>query len=360
MICIRYIVGVICLQLMIGWGIDATAQELSVGGYLQTWMILSQSQKIELAEGTEQYDTWGFRIRRARISARARLNDTFSVNSLFEFAGRDRNMLDFNFTGNFSNSFNLTAGQFIPAGQMFDTGRLSSSVLLFYERPTISVELSRAMRYDSFRDIGVMANGKIGPVWYAAHVCNGLGRYSSAGDVIYDRKFGQGLYGARVDIDLLPRVTVGGHYTVNRQDNIIQTGIPPGTIDRTSFSFRAAATDIPVPGLFAQFEYGNYTNAEGSSELTSDGWYVTAGYSVKPELMILGRYDTYMPDLPFTAFPPKENNITVGALYFIREGNREIFRIGLNYGYRDQKLIASEEVNRTNSIVLWVQVRSMP
>jgi hypothetical protein len=363
MSCIRSIGFVICVATLLSVvsGVNVWGQELKIGGYFQTWIMPTQNQKIEYSENTEQFDTWGFRIRRARINAGAKLNHIFHFNSLFEFAGRDRNLMDFYLTATFSNLFTITAGQFIPAGQMFDTGRLRSSTLLFYERPTISGELSRFMRFDSFRDIGIMINGKSGPLWYAAHIGNGLGRYSSAGDIIYDRKFGQGLYGARIDLDIIPELMIGGHYSINRQENVGQTDSAPITLDRSSYSFRAATDGLALSGLFTQFEYGNFTNAEGANNISSDGWYLTAGYRISPKLSILGRYDTFSTDISDLSIKPKENNITFGGLYIIKEEYREILRVGLNYAYGDRITADTEEIsNRTHKVILWIQVRSMP
>lgn len=86
----------------------ATAQtNLDVGGYLQTWYIADQ--QTELLSG-ETINTQGFRLRRARITARGELNDRFSATIWTDFAGGDNVLLDFHADVRFHPAFNIRFG----------------------------------------------------------------------------------------------------------------------------------------------------------------------------------------------------------------------------------------------------------
>ncbi len=344
-------------MLLISSPFHLNSQELKIGGYMQTWLLLADKLSEESTFSESSAATWGFRIRRARLSARSKLNNTFSLTSWVEFAGRDRNLLDFYLTAEISPAIVLSIGQFRPHGQMYDTGLLSSSALLLYERPSISSSLAGHMRYDSYRDIGLMMNGKTGPVRYAVHMNNGHGRYTSAGTMITRRNFGEGLYGARIDLQAITGLVIGGHYTVNYQKDITVEGSQATDIDRNSYSFRAALERFPLPDFFLQFEYGGGANKETAPHLTYEGWYATTGYHITPALAAVVRYDTYSENSIVNTL--NEKNITLGLLYYVFENSREIVRLGLNYAYRDQD--AAPDIRRQrNTVLLWIQIRSIP
>lgn len=324
--------------------------QLKVGGYLQTWLILNQHQ--ETADGDQ--DTWGYRIRRARLTAQADITDMFRVDSWVEFSGAQPQLLDFILDIRISPEFNLRLGQFRPAGQMYKTGMLSSSRLTFYERPAIASRLSSIMGYDAFRDIGIQAMGSSGPLWYGFHILNGMGRFTQAGTNITSRDFGGGLYGGRIDINPLDGLIFGGHFSMNKQSNVVRDGSAPYDIDRISYSIRIVTDDLGIPGLFSQLEAGG-GRVDDTQRFDFSGWYLQAGYRINPSWSVLARYDYYSEN-PETGPAIEEDNLTLGVIYYWMQNNREIIRAGANFAIGDSEPGAFAR----QIFLLWFQIRFIP
>ena len=346
---------------------NASAQTtLDLGGYMQTWYIANQ--QTEFSTG-ETINTNGFRLRRARITARGELNERFSATIWTDLAGSNNILLDFYADAKFHPAFNIRFGQFIMPGQSFDTARLVSSRLIFWERPGVSTALASGMGFDAFRDIGVMVYGRHKNLWYGVHAGNGTGRFTQAGTHITQRKAGGGLYGARVDYELSHGLTIGGHISTNQQRDVVERDVGPFDIDRTSRSLRIAKNNLGIDRLYTQFEYmwlqanddsyGVRTGLDGTYDL--DGFYVEIGYGITKKWHILGRYDR-MNQEPgqaggFTAADSfKRDQFTLVITRFLFHNDREIFRAHLNYA------LGSSSPDDLNShiLVLVMQLRFIP
>lgn len=324
--------------------------QLKVGGYMQTWLILNQHQESR----EENTDTWGFRLRRARLTGQTDLADIFQIVTWIEFSGPQRHLLDFYITAKISPALNNRLGQFRAPGQMYYTGILSSSQLLFYERPAISTRLSGYMGYDSFRDIGLQVMGSVGPVWYALYMGNGMGRFVQAGSNIASRDFGSGLYGGRVDINPVKGFIIGTHFAMNKQSNVIRDGSSPYDINRTSYSFRFATDDFIISDLFTESELGGGV-VDDTDTFNYKGWYIQAGYRLSNSLSLITRYD-FIKENTGSVTITEEQNLTFGIMHYVMQQNKEIIRLGANYSFGDSK---PGGLNR-NIFLLWVQIRFIP
>jgi len=104
---------------------SANAQiKLDVGGYMQNWYIANQSTEVLTSSqgnlsvlGSKTIETQGFRIRRARITARGSIGEKFSTTTWIEFAGSTPSLLDFHIDAHIRPWFNIRLGQFIMPGQ---------------------------------------------------------------------------------------------------------------------------------------------------------------------------------------------------------------------------------------------------
>lgn len=350
--------------------------KLDVGGYMQNWYIANQStDQLTASEGlapvlsSESLETQGFRIRRARITARGRLGDKFSTTTWIELAGSTPSVLDFHVDAHLRPWFNIRIGQFMMPGQSYDTSRLVSSRLIFYERSPITTTLSNVMGYSAFRDVGIMAYGQYGKLWYGVHAGNGAGRFNYAGSTITERKSGGGLYGARVDLELFDGFSIGSHIATNQQKDVVQAGTGPFDINRTSWSFRAVTNNLGIDGLFSQLEYMSLTGKDDSrgvnlttnGEYKLHGFYAELGYRFTREWHVVGRFDE-MVQKPgqsgltgaFNRFG--QNNYTVGVSRYIYDESAELVRIHLNYSFGE-----SGPMDLNNSILVMVfQLRFIP
>lgn len=347
---------------------------LDLGGYMQTWYIANQSTEVVTPSqgmlpvlGTKTIETQGFRLRRARLTARGSLNETFSATTWIEFAGSSTQLLDFYINADIKPWLNLRIGQMIMAGQTYNTARLVSSRLMFYERPAITGRVSGAMGYSAFRDIGLMVHGQYGRLWYGINAGNGTGRFQQSGTNITERDAGGGLYGARADFELLDGITIGGHFSTNQQRNVVQNNTGPFDIDRISYSGRFATNEVGFKNLFTHFEY---TFLEGKDEQITGGQadtyklhglYAQAGYRLSKEWQVLGRYDEIVEkdgitqsifDGPRTA----TNHYTFGLSRLIFHEDKEIARTHLNYSFGES---GPADLGHS-ALVLVFQVRFIP
>lgn len=352
----------------------AAQTKLDVGGYLQTWYIINQKQDILHTSmgnlpvlNVQSEQTSGFRIRRARLMAKGSLNETFSVTTWMEFTTRTPSMLDFYADAKLSEAFSLRAGQIMMPGQSYDTSRRVSSKLPFYERPSITTKTSSLMGYDTFRDIGLMAYGQVGKLWYGVQFSNGLGRFQQAGTSFSQRDFGSGLYGGRVDFKIINGLEIGAHLATNQQRNLVQNDSEPIDINRTSWSIRGSMDGHLIPKFYAQAEYIHFRSKDDHWGVTTDpdnkyrlaGFYAEAGYRITQDWHILGRYDEINeePDQSLvTTAESFSNQYTVGITRFIRENQKEIVRIHLNYSFGEYGPMDLEE----SILLLSFQLRFIP
>lgn len=324
--------------------------DLRMGGYMQTWLIANDYTE----SVTDTTENWGFRIRRARVTGSARINDQLSATTWIEFAGSNPTLLDFYVDYSPSSVLTLRFGQFMPPGQTFNTNRLPSSQLIFHERPLMPTSLSSIMGYDAFRDIGVMAYGTVGRVWYGLHAGNGHGRFRQAGTHITNRTFGSGLYGARIDAEVINGLTLGGHASINKQSDVISSGSAPYDIDRRSVSFRLKTDGLGLEQIFTEAEYA-LGSRDDDQEFDFSGWYAQAGYKIRPETHVLFRYDMYNRETSTTTLQD-HSGFSVGAIHYLYSNNREISRLGLTY----RNTTNDPGGFNSHTIVAWVMVRFIP
>jgi hypothetical protein len=322
--------------------------EIRTGGFVKTWFLSHHSQEPMLGSDRNSSVT-GVRVRKARLTLQADINQTFSTVTWFDFTAPDNNLLDFYVNADFSDSFRLRAGQFIMPGQAYDSGRRLATQMSLYEWPVVTTTLSSAMGFNAFRDIGVMAHGDIGRLYYGVHASNGFGRYTHAATQIQSRSAGSGLYGGRADYRLFDEVTIGAHYSINRQNDVVISGSDPFDLDRTSYSFRLATDDFLIPGIYTETEWmklnvrdDNYNVALDNNGLHQmHGFYSKIGYRLTASWNLHGRFDQMVQKPGQTGAEPaiqrdRINRYTAGATYFLRYEGDPYGRVLMNYSTSDR------------------------
>jgi len=300
------------------------------------------------------------------LTAKGIISETFSVRSWIELTPDNRSVLDLYMEANISEAFTLRFGQLVMPGQAYDTSRRLSSTLLFVERPSITRKVSSLMGYNAFRDVGLMAYGTIGKLWYGFQISNGLGRIHQTGFTFFDRNFGSGLIGGRVDVEIIDGLELGSHISTNQQRNLIQNGSEPIDIKRTSWSIRASWDNLLVPGVFAQSEYISFNAADENWGITSapgktfnlSGFYTYAGYRLTQKWNILARYDrmTEHPGQSFNTSDFSTDQYSFGVSRFIHQNKHEIARFHLNYSFSNSGPMELKE----SILVLAMQLKFIP
>lgn len=340
--------------------------DLKVGGYLQTWYVADQ----KVVVGTEDAArTSGFRLNRARLTASGNISKNFSATTWLDFSSGSNNLLDFYADLHLTSGINFRIGQFIMPGQSYDTGKLVSSRLIFWDRPNVTTALSRGMGYSAFRDIGLMAYGRHKNLSYAVHAGNGFGRFNQTGSQITEREFGGGLYGVRIDYQLTESLNLGGHVSTNQQKNVVLGTGEPFDIDRSSYSFRIAGRDILIENFYAQMEWMSLHAGDDSRGIILNdneqydlkGFYIDAGYMLNRNWHLTSRFDRII-EKPGQASNSetiqrfKKDGYTFGLSHYLFQDDSEFARFHLNYSFEDSGPFISEQ----SILVLVAQFRFIP
>jgi len=340
---------------------------LEFGGYLQAWYIANHDEDVLYSSmgnlpvlNVQTEHSSGFKIRRARLTARGTISETFSIRSWVELTAENRSLLDLYMDAKISDNLTLRFGQMVMPGQSYDTSRHLSSKLLFIERPSVTTKISSMMGYNAFRDVGFVAYGTLGKLWYGFQVSNGLGRIHQPGFTFFDRNFGSGLIGGRVDYEIIEGVELGAHLSTNQQRNLIQHGSEPIDINRTSWSLRASFENLLVPGLFANAEYISFNSNDDNWEISStpgepfslSGFYALTGYNITRNWNISARFD----QLKGNTDNFSSAQYTFGVTRLVHHDSTEIARLHLDYSFSESGPMDLNE----SMIVLALQLKFIP
>lgn len=216
----------------------AVARVPEIHGYVQTWWTVRE----ELENGVRQagsedmaaQTTGGFSLRRARLSVADTLGSSRLRYRLEILLEENARLTDCYLAGRLVPGWELIVGQQkIPSTY---ESLQSSATLDFVERSLLSERiadwsLSRTPYISPYmgnrallRDTGLGLRAAIGPVRCFAMAGNGLGANLFIGgkqrkEFLYGNAPTDLFYGLRVDAEVRPGLTVGGHATWNRHDN---------------------------------------------------------------------------------------------------------------------------------------------
>ncbi len=283
--------------------------------------------------------TSGFSIRQARVvlyyedtdhnlgaMAQVRLEENVSI-------------LDFYGVWKPRHYFNLYVGQMkIPSTYEV---LASDAELDFITRSSLSMDiadwaLSRTpyQGYGAFkgihcynRDVGIGIKGSIGPrsdrrlVRYFLMVSNGLGAGIFIGGkekkgFIYSNDFGDYFYGARLDVSPKKWLTLGGHYSYNRHDNMLFND-EKSVYDLNRYSWsadlRVKFPLVRITGMYGGGKVDEDFFDTGLDNMEYSGWEVKGFVTVWKEHLELGvRYDAYINENNENGDETQQNNWTFG------------------------------------------------
>ncbi|NBC64746.1 MAG: hypothetical protein GVY07_03645 [Bacteroidetes bacterium] len=343
------------------------------GGYLQAWYIANHDEDVLYTStgnlpvlNVQTEHSSSFKIRRARLTAKGTISESFSIRSWVELTAENRSLLDLYLDAKLSEKLTLRFGQMVMPGQSYDTSRHFSSKLLLVERPSVTTKISSMMGYNAFRDVGIVAYGTLGKLWYGFQISNGLGRIHQSGFTFFDRNFGSGLIGGRVDYEIIEGVELGAHLSTNQQRNLIQHGSEPIDINRTSWSLRASFENLLVPGFFANAEYISFHANDDNWDISSthgepfslSGFYTLTGYNISRNWNISARFDQLTENSGKLTATPDFSSVqyTFGVTRLIHHNSSEIARLHLDYSFSESGPMDLNE----SMIVLALQLKFIP
>lgn len=346
---------------------------IEFGGYLQAWYIANHDEDVLYSSmenlpvlNVQTEHSSGFKIRRARLTAKGTISKTFSIRSWVELTAENRSLLDLYLDAKLSEKLTLRFGQMVMPGQSYDTSRHFSSKLLLVERPSVTTKISSMMGYNAFRDVGVVAYGTLGKFWYGLQISNGLGRMHQPGFTFFDRNFGSGLIGGRVDYEIFEGFELGAHLSTNQQRNLIQHGSEPIDINRTSWSLRASFENLFVPGFFVNAEYISFNSNDDNWEISStpgepfslSGFYALTGYNFSRNWNISARFDQLTEKSGHLSYSQDfySHQYTFGITRLVHHNSNEIARLHFDYSFSESGPMDLNE----SMVVLSLQLKFIP
>lgn len=191
-----------------------------------------------------------------------------------------------------------------------DEGSKSSVVIPFVARSQIS------RNFGNTRQLGVRVKGHYDLVEYD------LGGYSS------DTYFQDFFPGAEFAgwVTLKPLGKLGNKYGILKLGSGLTTGE-----NHIDYTVLGAYASYEYKKLYANFEWGKadgYNGGRGLSSNKAEGFYTTLGYKITPKIQLVGRYDTYKPNLDIANNTQRE--ISAGINYFLKG---QAVKMMLNYVY---------------------------
>jgi hypothetical protein len=338
---------------------------VTIFGVLQSWVTIHE--QMEDAKGLFQYppdkdeavdSASGFSIHRVRLGG-----DYWLIPKRLQLNGQIKfekpvGLLDINLRLRIADWLNLRIGQFKTPGSY--EAMQSAYGLDFVLRTTLATlmsdySLSRTVHASShfagtrayFRDAGIGLFGDIdiviGSVRYFGMIGNGLGNNLFIGGET-KREFiitngWQFLYAGRLELaDLFDIVTIGGHASYNKHDNmVLNSGRKVLDLDRTSWS-ADARIHIPfafldLAGVYGAGEIHEDYDRDKRGDLDYSGWEVRALWDLSA---FLGQF---VPGSFLAA-----NRFGIGCRFdrFDRAVNhanehtiQDNWTAGINYGYKD-------------------------
>jgi hypothetical protein len=271
--------------------------------------------ELEVAEGFDEAEAQGFRLRRARLGADGHLGGQ-SLRYQLQLDLLSTPLLDAILDYEVREELVLRVGQYkIP----FTRARLTSGGNLgFAERP----EAVNALRYD--RDVGASAHGQVagGRLGYHAGVANGTGQtrrndsldlltFARADAVLFGERFGNRIADLTASRETSLMAGTSVVYDMARIPDAVG-GVPVGTIDvdadgerdairvtsaSVDVAFAHRGLDITLEGLWRRENWGAILDHPANAALAAWvgggvehylGGYGHVTYALLPELLVIG------------------------------------------------------------------------
>ena len=267
-----------------------------------------------------------FMLRRVRLTASGKGPDRISYSATLQMEGSSTVVLDAFADYSFNPLARVRIGQY---KYDFDlVGRESSSSLAFIDRPFAANSVAGSLNGAStastttsnFRDRGVTLAGdtKDRPMnWgYSLGVFQGAGRTSDNNDA-----FG---YVANLRAYPVKSLRLNAGF-------LSSDAAPKGDARRNRYDAWTAGVNYDHKKTSVAAEYYSGRRDRGANEESVDGYYVSASYSPRPKVDILGRYQSIEDDR-FATGSASADSIDVGVRwYFQRKGQRSGTHLSLNY-----------------------------
>ena len=195
------------------------------------------------------------------------------------------------------------------------------------------------------RDLGLALKGSFpetagpGLSWFLM-VSNGIGGGyyvggSESPEFLYANKFGDYFYGARVEARPVEGLMIGGHYSINRHDNVIlQDKNTVADFEREAWSADAEVRfpfGLRVYGFYGQGRMDDFFNSQ-HYDFDWSGWGLQAVQALAGgQVELAGRYDTMGQEFQQDGNVIEQNNWTFGANW----RPNPFFRLQADYVWKD-------------------------
>lgn len=350
------------LAIMFAANSGASAQDWKLYGFMQnTITLVEQTDPLAGHPGIEP-STWGFRVKRAGVGARFDINPMFAVTANLELANNSNVTLDFFGSVKLDQWLNARIGQFIPETQPYEITVLPSRIKLFHYSPT-SLNFAQQMMMPHLRDVGMEIYGGDKLFNYAFYVGNGLGRFeftngNETKTGIANRKFGNGMYGAKIGVTPAKGLKINAVTLFNNQpDSVHYYEMMNGNtekftfIKRRMYNLNYEQNETLVENFFSSSEF-SYLVRDDDRRLDIRSWNAQLGYNLTKSLQVAGRY-SYYEEMDNQNTHSVADVFTGGLSYFLfNSAGKEYLKLQLNYTRQKER---SSSEPRNDMLLLLVQ-----
>lgn len=340
----------------------ASAQEWKLYGFMQNTITLAEQTDPVAGHPGIEPSTWGFRVKRAGVGVRFDIDPMFAVTSNLELANNSNVTLDFFGTAKLDKWLNARIGQFIPETQPYEITVLPSRIKLFHYSPT-SLNFAQQMMLPHLRDVGMEIYGGDKLLNYAFYIGNGLGRFEFANanetkTGIANRKFGNGMYGAKIGVTPAKGLKINAVTLFNYQpDSVHYFDVLNGNaekfakIKRRIFNLNYEQEGTLHDQFFSSSEL-SYLVRDDDRRLDIRSWNAQLGYKFTNSLHLAGRY-SYYEEMDHLNNHAVTDVFTGGVSYFLFNSvGKEFLKLQLNYTRQKER---STSEPRNDILMLLVQ-----
>lgn len=260
------------------------------------------SARYENGKAASDFPAGSFGWVRAGLLFAGRTANIFNYNLEVQLKSETRVEVEEAWLGiNPSERFQLKLGAYLVPFGRYNTANRP------YQNPFIQSPMPQAYLYpESWRDIGVMVEGRWGFFGYTAYLGNGLreGTNLPDGQQFKDNN-GNRAAGGRASMKLGQGVEVGGSYYRGNYDDA----------DQRTLVLYGADASWSSQGFLLLYEYGKaeIDNPAGYGEGTADGHFVLASLNIG-DLTALASYQTVAYDDPYHEWEPLDSTLVGGGI----------------------------------------------
>jgi len=324
-------------------------------GFLQTHYSMQKGNTMD--EDDTDFNTHnGFGVRRVRLITRGNVLENVKFQIQFAFDKQGVYLWDAFMDYLVNEKFNIRVGKFIGVSTK-NGGLVSSAALDFAWRPAGVIYWDSKMGHHGYRDLGIMAYGKLSnKLSYKLSFTNGGGADNTLANITsdYTTSGNKGFsVGGMLESKLTKCLGVGAYaIKSNKYESHHFDGMGYGAYIK--FDNKKVSINAEYLGWTGDLLHNPYASHVTKTDDNAIGYTLTGTYYLTPKIQLAARYDVFDPEENNGESDYNEQDITLGVNYHFVEYNNKKAKIQFNYIIQKENGLTEEPDN--NAFVVCFQV----